>query len=186
MSQVRWAERRGALHSLRGRVAFPPHSAAKSPCCRREPLAIVAAMPIEERLSIRRFRTPKGIGGGRGKGSSIRLLGLAIAFYVSTGCSSHRSSAAELLEIARVDSLRLQVSREIDTARAEEERWRSGLLGTLASVRRRILQNTDAMLQQRIEALKAGARFSYTVPVYTPDSATALSIQHEIDSKRAE
>lgn len=104
----------------------------------------------------------------------------AVLSLLVVACTQPGPSEEDLAEIARLDSVISTVTADIAAAREAETEWAEGLLGVLASARREILETTDAMLQQRVEALRSGARFDYSVAAHTPDSERVHALELEI------
>jgi hypothetical protein len=96
------------------------------------------------------------------------LGGLALVVIAAPGFAG--DSAAELKQE------RSALTQEIVAARAEQQKYSGGLLGSLIAARLEVLKTNDAILQQRILAEDGGARVDIIVTATRPDPQRAEAV----------
>ncbi|CAA2140305.1 hypothetical protein [Hyphomicrobium sp. ghe19] len=82
--------------------------------------------------------------------------------------------------VADLKQERLQVGQAITDARAEQQKYPGGLLGSLIASRLEILKTNDAILQQRVLASEGGARVDIVVSAANPDQKRAEEVAKEM------
>jgi hypothetical protein len=100
------------------------------------------------------------------------LGGLALVVIAAPGFAG--DSAAELKQE------RSALTQEIVAARAEQQKYSGGLLGSLIAARLEVLKTNDAILQQRILAEDGGARVDIIVTATRPDPQRAEAVAKEM------
>jgi hypothetical protein len=75
---------------------------------------------------------------------------------------------------------RSALAQEITAARAEQQKYPGGLLGSLITARLEVLKTNDAILQQRILADEGGARVDVVVVATKPDQQRADAAAKEM------
>lgn len=75
---------------------------------------------------------------------------------------------------------RSALAQEIAAARAEQQKYPGGLLGSLITARLEVLKTNDAILQQRILADEGGARVDIVVSAAKPDQQRADAAAKEM------
>lgn len=117
----------------------------------------------------------------------MRLIGIvAVAVAILVGCVSFVWAQ----DVSAVQSDLAVVQSDIKAAQAEDARYTGGLIKTLIASRIAILGQTEAMLQQKLLALKDGVRVQYTVDGHAfslPASANQMltDIENEIVANEA-
>lgn len=90
---------------------------------------------------------------------------------------------------AKIDALQAElkaVRAEVSAAEQKNAGLAGGLVKALVEVRLEVLKTTEALVQQRIQALESGARITATVPGSQVDLKLAESLEAEIKKQEDE
>jgi hypothetical protein len=82
--------------------------------------------------------------------------------------------------VAALEEEESRLSGATKGAREQEQALTDGLLKTLVALRRETLEATQALVRQRIHALKAGAPITVTTPAIKPNPEKAVALDEEI------
>lgn len=116
----------------------------------------------------------------------IAISALVVTTMLITGCLKKELTPEEK---AMVSELRQQLEStklEMEAAKAEDAALSGGLVKALISVRLEILKTNDELIQQRINAIEAGAPIKTTVNVYVPDPEAATKLSAEIEAAKSD
>jgi hypothetical protein len=117
----------------------------------------------------------------------VKLIGIVAAgVIILVGCV--RSVGAQDVSVVQADLTVVQ--SEIKAAQTEDAQYTGGLVKTLIASRIAVLRQTEAMLQQKLLALKDGVRVQYSVDgraFNLPASAKQMlaDVEHEIGLNEA-
>jgi len=112
------------------------------------------------------------------------LLGVVVLLCCAGPALAALSSEQQKL----VGELRTEIAKTqeaIKEARTEDQKLTGGLIKLLIEARMETLRNTEALLQQRVRAIEAGAKLSIEIPATTPDPALAAQLDQEIAALKA-
>lgn len=116
-----------------------------------------------------------------------RLLGalvLAVLAFSAQGCGPRLTPEQKQL----VGDLKQDLGRtrqEIEQATRDDAAYSGGLIKSLIAVRLEVLKTNEALVEQRIHALEAGARVTVVVNITKPDPLRAAELEKEVESQRA-
>jgi hypothetical protein len=112
------------------------------------------------------------------KRSALMMVGLLI-LLLADGC--HFKPSPE--DQAKIDALQIElkaVREDVSAAEQKNSALAGGLVKALVEVRLEVLKTTEALLQQRINALESGARVTISIPATQPDAKLAESLEGDI------
>jgi len=112
----------------------------------------------------------------------IPVLGICVACL---GCS-RGPSPEDTEKIAALRAELEQVRSEIVAAQEKNASLDGGLVKALVEARLEILKTTEALIQQRIQAMESGAKITIQVTGTEPDEELAARLQKEIESQLVE
>lgn len=113
---------------------------------------------------------------------SVALAALIFPAVVSTPVAQE-SSDSPSVSVEEIASEVAQLDREIAAAEADATEYDGGLPKTLALARVETLKLTRAILQNRMEAERGGARVEVAVPTTPPDPERAAQVLQEIEAQ---
>ncbi len=115
------------------------------------------------------------------------LLIVALPFLISVGCGSPEQDVHIQIEIARIDSVRSDIANRLAEKETDANIWNEGsMLALLAGCGTEVLRTTDALLEQKAEALRAGAEFHFISNIHQVDQDKIAQIDRVILEKREE
>lgn len=88
--------------------------------------------------------------------------------------------------IAGIQSDLVSLAQQVATSESEDRLYSGGLVKSLIAVRLQILRTTQALLEQRIHAIQAGAPITIAVPASAPDPARAEALANEVRAIEAQ
>jgi len=107
-----------------------------------------------------------------------------LAFGVCRG--SQKSDTQTLAKVGQLKQELEKTRAEIESAEKKDRELAGGLVKALVSMRIEILKTNEALIQQRIQALEAGAPIKIEVLGTTPNEKEAISLEEEIRAKHEE
>ena len=114
----------------------------------------------------------------------MRSSAYTLVFLVLTLLScSHQPSEEELEKIELLQTELLDLQQEVRRAEDSGESLSGGLVKGLIDVRIEILKTTEALLEQRIQALEAGAEIDIVITAIEPNHELVQAIEREISDQ---
>lgn len=89
-------------------------------------------------------------------------------------------------ELSSLQSDLKGIGKQVESAQSDAKQYQGGLAGTLAESRAQILKQTQALVEQKIIALKNGARLVFTLRVSKPDPKKAEQIEKDLLAAKEE
>lgn len=87
-------------------------------------------------------------------------------------------------EVANLQKEVSVIQAQIKEAEGLNEAYAGGLIKSLIAVRLEILRSTEALLKQRIHAIKAGVKVNYVANVTKPDPNKAAKLAKEVEVQK--
>ena len=109
---------------------------------------------------------------------------LVVLAFSAQGCAPRLTPEQKQLVIDLKQDLG-RTRQEIEQATRDDAAYSGGLIKSLIAVRLEVLKTNEALVEQRIHALEAGARVTVVVNVTKPDPLRAAELEKEIESQRA-
>jgi hypothetical protein len=117
----------------------------------------------------------------------VRFIGSVLLVVITLSCGScAREPTPEQKQL--VTELKQDLRRirqEIDQATKDDAVYGGGLIKALIGVRLEVLKTNEALVEQRIHALEAGARITVTIKATKADQTRAAELAKEIDNQKA-
>lgn len=99
-----------------------------------------------------------------------------------TAMVSAAATTPQLPDIFILQEESITISKQIDQAQSESEKYSGGLIKTLIDYRIATLYLTKSLVDQRITAIKTGAKLKIEAPATLPNPDEATAIEKEIES----
>jgi hypothetical protein len=117
----------------------------------------------------------------------LRLLGgllLVVIAFSSQGCAAELTPEQKQL-VADLKQDLGRIREDIEHATKDDAAYSGGLIKSLIGMRLEILKTNEALVEQRIHALEAGARITVVVNATKADPTRAAELAKEIESQKA-
>jgi len=120
------------------------------------------------------------------KRSKLTLLALTVtlAAVVVAGCG-RKLSEEEQRQLSQLNVQLQTVQEELAGAKQQQSMYSGGVLRALLDVRVEILKTSEALLDQRAQALESGAKVTIVIPVTKDDPIRAAQLAAELEQQRA-
>ena len=117
---------------------------------------------------------------------TAKLLVLCLWITLSTVCTAcaAQPSPQDLKVIEGLRGELASVKQEITEAEKKDSTLAGGLVKALVETRLEILKTTEALIQQRVQAIEAGAKIEVTIQGSKPDSKLAQELEAEITKQK--
>ena len=109
------------------------------------------------------------------------LLACVIAATLLTGCGPKELTPEQKQEIGSLKNELSQTIKEIAEATKQQNQYSGGLIKNLTTARLEVLGTNKALLEQRINAIEAGAKIDVTISGIKPNPEVAAALKAEID-----
>jgi len=117
---------------------------------------------------------------------SLRPFTLLLALFILSPACRRGPSPEDVQRIAALKTELEAVRTEVTEAEKKNASLTGGLVKALVEARLEILKTTEALIQQRIHALEAGAKISVEVPGTVPNEELAARLAQEIETQLVE
>lgn len=117
----------------------------------------------------------------------LRLVGallLVVIGFSAQGCAAELTPEQKKL-VADLKQDLERIHQEIEHATRDDAAYSGGLIKSLIGMRLEVLKTNEALVEQRIHALEAGARITLVVNATKPDPTRAAELAKEIESQGA-
>lgn len=111
---------------------------------------------------------------------------LAIVAAGLVGACANKLTPEEEAAAAALRTERAAVRSALASLEEERSKYQGGLILALLDVRRQILLTTDALIEQRVHAIEAGAPVTVQIEVAEPDLEAAEKLEPDIERVRAQ
>lgn len=110
------------------------------------------------------------------------VVATLIALTLLTGCGPKELTPEQKQEVANLKNELSRTETEISAANETGKQFAGGLIKNLVTARLEVLETNKALLEQRINAIEAGAKIDIAVSSVKPDPELANSIKAEMDT----
>lgn len=114
------------------------------------------------------------------------LTALILCLVTSLGCGARELTPEQRQQLEALRKEQTEVREEITNAQTKDDALAGGLIKSLVGFRIEVLMTTEALIQQRIQAIESGARISVEVPATEPDPQEAERLLSEIATQEEE
>ncbi len=116
----------------------------------------------------------------------LSIIACVISAVLLTGCGPKQLSPEEQSQVAQLKSELSQTESELNSTQSEANNYAGGILKYLAESHLEVLKTNKALIEQRINAIEAGAKINVVITGVKPDPDKANSIQKDIDTLKAQ
>jgi hypothetical protein len=117
----------------------------------------------------------------------LRLVGTLLLVVIALSgpaCSAELTPEQKQLAVDLKQDLG-RIRQEIEHATKDDAAYSGGLIKSLIGVRLEVLKTNEALVEQRIHAIKAGTRITLVVNAVKTDPTRAAELAKEIESQKA-
>lgn len=110
------------------------------------------------------------------------VVAILVALTLLTGCGPKELTPEQKQEVTNLKNELSRTETEISAANETGKQFAGGLIKNLVTARLEVLGTNKALLEQRINAIEAGAKIEIAVSSVKPDPELASSIKAEMDT----
>jgi len=114
----------------------------------------------------------------------VRHIIISVICIVALGACKHSLSPEEQSQAQALRAELEATRKEVAAAEADNSKYSGGAIKTLIALRLEILKTNEALVQQRINAIEAGAKITTQVATTNPDPERAKNLESELASQQ--